>query len=122
MSDLFNNQVLWTDLAFWQAAGQPDTYFLYMAYLFVSLGILFTLNKIEWCSKFVFGYLTLHILSTVRFLVSLYLEPDLEFELVIVKNLTITFVYFVLWLWIYSKMKKEAVHKKVHALKENPYG
>jgi|TARA_B100001059_G_C17538767_1_gene429294 hypothetical protein len=54
--------------------------------------------------------------------VSLYLEPDLEFEMVIVKNLTITFVYFVLWTWIYSKMKMEAVLKKVNAPKEEPNG
>tara|TARA_R100000664_G_C2738687_1_gene127544 strand:+ start:163 stop:588 length:426 start_codon:yes stop_codon:yes gene_type:complete len=114
VSDLFNNQVLWTTLSFWQEQGQPDTYFLYMAYLFISLGILFTLNRVEWCVKFVFGYLMLHIFSTIRFLVSLYLEPDLEFELFIVKNLTITLVYFILWVWIYTKMKTEAVHRKIN--------
>ena len=114
VADVFNNQVLWTDLSYWTEIGQPDTYFLYLAYLFVSLGILFTLNRVEWCARFVFGYLMLHIFSTVRYLVSLYLEPDLEFELVIVKNLTITFVYFVLWVWIYSKMKKEAVLRKIN--------
>ena len=122
VADLFNNQILWTDLSFWQEAGQPDTYFLYWAYFIISAGILLTLDRVAWCAKFVFGYLTLHIFSTVRFLVSLYLEPDLEFELVIVKNLTITFVYFILWLWIYSKMKKEAVHRKINALKGNSYG
>jgi hypothetical protein len=105
---------LWTTLSYWAEMGQPDTYYLYLAYLFVSLGILFTLNRVEWCARFVFGYLMLHIFSTVRYLVSLYLEPDLEFELVIVKNLTITFVYFVLWVWIYSKMKKEAVLRKIN--------
>ena len=114
VSDLFNNQVLWTTLSYWSEMGQPDTYFLYLAYLFISLGILSTLNRVEWCARFVFGYLMLHIFSTVRYLVSLYLEPDLEFELVIVKNLTITFVYFVLWVWIYSKMKKEAVLRKIN--------
>ena len=114
VSDLFNNQVLWTNLSFWQEAGQPDTYFLYVAYLFISIGILSTLNRIEWCARFVFSYLLLHIFSTVRFLVDLYLAPDLEFELVIVKNLTITFVYFVLWVWIYTKMKTEALYKRVN--------
>ena len=114
VSDLFNNQVLWTTFDFWKEMGQPDTYFLYLAYLFISLGILFTLNRVEWCARFVFGYLMLHIFSTVRFLASLYLEPDLEFELVIVKNLTITLVYFVLWTWIYTKMKKEAVLRKIN--------
>ena len=114
VSDLFNNQVLWTTLSFWQEQGQPDTYFLYMAYLFISLGILFTLNRVEWCVKFVFGYLMLHIFSTIRFLVSLYLAPELEFELFIVKNLTITLVYFILWVWIYTKMKTEAVHRKIN--------
>jgi hypothetical protein len=94
--------------------GQPDTYYLYCAYLFISLGILLTLNRVEWCVKFVFGYLMLHIFSTVRFLTDLYLTPDVEFELVIVKNLTITFIYFVLWVWIYAKMKKEVVHRKVN--------
>ena len=64
VSDLFNNQVLWTDLAFWEGVGQPDTYYLYCVYLFISLGILF--------------------------------------------------IYFVLWVWIYAKMKKEVVHRKVN--------
>ena len=114
VSDLFNNQVLWTDLAFWESVGQPDTYYLYCVYLFISLGILLTLNRVEWCVKFVFGYLMLHIFSTARFLTDLYLAPDVEFELVIVKNLTITFIYFVLWVWIYAKMKKEVVHRKVN--------
>jgi len=114
VSDLFNNQVLWTNLSFWRDAGQPDTYFLYMAYLFISIGILATLNRINLCVRFVFSYLMLHIFSTVRFLVDLYLAPDLEFELVIVKNLTITFVYFILWVWIYTKMKTEALYKKVN--------
>ena len=114
VSDVFNNQVLWTTLSFWEEAGQPDTYYLYLAYLFVSLGILFTLNRIEICVKFVASYLTLHVFSTIRFLVDLYLTPDLEFELFIVKNLTITFVYFILWLWIYTKMKKEIVHRRIN--------
>ena len=114
VSDLFNNQVWWTDLAYWTEVGQPDTYYLYFAYLFISAGILLTLNRVEWCSRFVFGYLMLHIFSTVRFLTDLYLTPDVEFELYIVKNLTITFIYFVLWTWIYTKMKKEAVHRKVN--------
>ena len=114
VSDLFNNQVLWTDLAFWESVGQPDTYYLYWVYFFISLGILLTLNRVEWCARFVFGYLILHIFSTVRFLTDLYLTPDVEFELVIVKNLTITFIYFVLWTWIYTKMKKEAVHRKIN--------
>jgi len=114
VSDFFNNQVLWTDLAFWEQMGQPDTYYLYMVYLFISIGILSTLNRIDWCARFVFSYLLLHIFSTVRFLTGLYMTPDVEFELVIVKNLTITFVYFVLWVWIYTKMKAEAVHKKIN--------
>jgi len=46
--------------------------------------------------------------------VGLLSDPELVFEMVIVKNLTITFVYFLLWLWIYVKMKKEAVHKKIN--------
>ena len=114
VSDLFNNQVLWTDLAFWESVGQPDTYYLYWVYLFISLGILSSLNRVEVCARFVLTYLMLHIFSTVRFLTDLYQAPDLEFELVIVKNLTITFIYFVLWTWIYTKMKKEAVHRKIN--------
>jgi hypothetical protein len=69
---------------------------------------------VEVCARFVFTYLMLHIFSTVRFLTDLYLTPDLEFELVIVKNLTITFIYFILWTWIYTKMKKEAVYRKIN--------
>jgi len=122
VADVFNNQVLWTDLSYWTEIGQPDTYWLYMVYLVISLGILSTLNKVEKCAMFVFWYLLMHIFSTIRFCASLYLEPNLEFEMVIVKNLTITFVYFVLWTWIYSKMKMEAVLKKVNAPKEDPNG
>ena len=114
VSDLFNNQVLWTTLSYWEEMGQPDTYYLYLAYLFVSLGILSTLNRVQWCVNFVFSYLMLHIFSTIRFVAELYFTPDVEFELYIVKNLTITFVYFVLWVWIYTKMKKEAVHRKIN--------
>jgi hypothetical protein len=114
VSDLFNNQIWWTNLDFWKENGQVDTYYLYFVYLFISLGILFTLNRVEWCSRFVFGYLMLHIFSTVRFLADLYLAPDVVFELYIVKNLTITFIYFVLWTWIYTKMKKEAVYRKIN--------
>ena len=114
VSDLFNNQVLWTTLSYWEEMGQPDTYYLYLAYLFVSLGILSTLNRVQWCVKFVFSYLILHIFSTIRFVAELYFTPDVEFELYIVKNLTITFVYFVLWVWIYTKMKKEVVHRKIN--------
>tara|TARA_R110000765_G_scaffold20238_1_gene52626 strand:- start:206 stop:637 length:432 start_codon:yes stop_codon:yes gene_type:complete len=114
VADVFNNQVLWTTLSYWEEIGQPDTYYLYLAYLFVSLGILSTLNRVEWCVRFVLGYLMLHIFSTIRFVAELYFTPDVEFELYIVKNLTITFVYFVLWVWIYTKMKKEAVHRKIN--------
>ena len=114
VSDLFNNQVLWTTLSYWEEMGQPDTYYLYLAYLFVSLGILSTLNRVQWCVNFVFSYLMLHIFSTIRFVAELYFTPDVEFELYIVKNLTITFVYFVLWVWIYTKMKKEAVLRKIN--------
>ena len=109
-------------MSYWTEIGQPDTYWLYMTYLVISIGILSTLNKVEKCAMFVFWYLLMHIFSTIRFCASLYLEPDLEFEMVIVKNLTITFVYFVLWTWIYSKMKMEAVLKKVNAPKEDPDG
>ena len=114
VSDLCNNQVLWTKLSFWTELGQPETYYLYMVYLFVSLGTLLTLNKIEWCVRFVATYLMLHVFSTMRYCVDLLSDPELVFEMVIVKNLTVTFVYFVLWCWIYVKMKKEAVHKKVN--------
>ena len=122
VADVFNNQVLWTDLFYWTEMGQPETYWLYMVYLVISLGILSTLNKVEKCVMFVFWYLLMHIFSTIRFCVSLYLEPDLEFEMVIVKNLTITFVYFLLWVWIYSKMKMEAVLKKINSTKEKHDG
>jgi len=71
---------------------------------------------------FVFWYLLMHIFSTIRYCVGLYLEPELEFEMIIVKNLTVTFVYFLLWTWIYSKMKMEAVLKKVNTPKEDPDG
>ena len=35
-SDILNNLVLWTELSYWEAAGQPNTYWLYFSYLVCS--------------------------------------------------------------------------------------
>ena len=39
-SDVLNNQVLWTTLSYWEAVGQPYTYWLYFAYLIASISMI----------------------------------------------------------------------------------
>ena len=62
-SDLLNNMVLWTAPTYWEDAGQPNTYWLYMSYFVLSLSMLVTLNNIKWLSRAVTGYLLLTLFS-----------------------------------------------------------
>jgi len=112
ISDCLNNACLWYDYAYFVDAGQPNTYWLYMAYLILSLLIVICLNNLNMLIRFIGMYLVLYLFSTVRYCLNIY-ELD-NFELLDFKNLLITTWYFSMWLWIYLKLKKEQLHKKLN--------
>ena len=76
ISDIFNNQVLWTNYSYWIESGQPNTYWLYMAFLIGSLSILINLNNLEWLINAVGFYLVLYLFSTIRYCVNIYSENN----------------------------------------------
>lgn len=112
VSDVFNNQVLWTNYNYWLDLGQPNTYWLYMTYLVLSLSIVLNLNNLSHLIKSIGLYLTLYLFSTIRYLVSIYTE-DNGFLLIDFKNIFITMWYASMWLWIYFKLKQEKLHKSL---------
>ena len=112
VSDVFNNQVLWTTYDYWLELGQPNTYWLYMAYLVLSLTIVINLNNLKFLIKSIGLYLILYLFSTIRYLVSIYTEDE-GFLLIDFKNIFITLWYSSMWLWIYFKLKKEKLHKSL---------
>mgnify|MGYP003639904785 FL=1 len=110
LSDLFNNQVLYTTYDYWLELGQPNTYWLYMCYFFASLSIIICLNNLNRLIKCVSIYLILYLFSTVRYCVSIYTEKN-GFLLEDFRALFITAWYFSMWVWILIKLKKEKLHK-----------
>lgn len=112
VSDVFNNQVLWTNYNYWLELGQPNTYWLYMTYLVLSLSIVLNLNNLSFLIKSIGLYLILYLFSTIRYLVSIYTE-DNGFLLIDFKNIFITMWYASMWLWIYFKLKQEKLHKSL---------
>ena len=112
VSDIFNNQVLWTTYDYWLELGQPNTYWLYMTYLVLSLAIVINLNNLKFLIKSIGLYLILYLFSTIRYLVSIYTEDE-GFLLIDFKNIFITLWYSSMWLWIYFKLKKEKLHKSL---------
>jgi len=114
VSDVLNNQIIWTDYSYWLELGQPNTYWLYFVYFIASCGILFSLSSLKWCSRFVSFYLILYIFSTIRYLVSLYNSNDFIFDTEAIRSLSITFLYFTMWVWIWSKLKREKLYRKLN--------
>ncbi len=112
VSDVFNNQVLWTTYDYWLDLGQPNTYWLYMTYFVLSLTIVINLNNLKFLIKSIGLYLILYLFSTIRYLVSIYTEDE-GFLLIDFKNIFITLWYSSMWLWIYFKLKKEKLHKSL---------
>ena len=112
VSDVFNNQVLWTTYDYWLELGQPNTYWLYMAYLVLSLTIVINLNNLKFLIKSIGLYLILYLFITIRYLVSIYTEDE-GFLLIDFKNIFITMWYSSMWLWIYFKLKQEKLHKSL---------
>lgn len=113
ISDVLNNQVLWTDYSYWLDLGQPNTYYLYMVYLVCSIGMLTFLNNLVWLSRFISGYLLLTIFATIRYLVSLFTDDEAEFDSQTIRALVITLFYFIMWSWVWFKVKREVLYKKV---------
>ena len=113
-SDILNNQVLWTTLDYWTKVGQPNTYWLYFAYLTMSVSMMISLHNTTWLARFVTGYLVLNLFSTIRYLVNIYATIDTEpITLVDGKNILITLWYSFMWTWILLKLKLEVLHKSL---------
>jgi hypothetical protein len=87
LSDVFNNMVLWSTHSMWVEQGQGNTYFLYLAYLIL--------------------YLCLNLFSTIRYLVNIFSQEVIVFEVIDYKNLFITLWYSTMWFWIAFKLKRE---------------
>ena len=113
-SDLINNRVLWSKYSDWLADGGEWAYLQYCLYFVVALGMFFTLPNIRSCVRFVGGYLLLYIFSTSRFLYLVFTDPEMAENPDIGRSLTVTMVYFTLWLWIYIKMKVEIIHRDLN--------
>ena len=111
-SDILNNLFLWTDLSYWEAAGQLNTYWLYFMYLICSTLMLVFIHNIKWLSRFVSIYLILYLFSTIRYLVSIFGGNE-AFTLTDFKNILITCWYAFMWAWILFKLKKEILHKSL---------
>jgi hypothetical protein len=108
ISDVLNNQILWTTLSYWTSVDQPFTYWLYMCYFVCSLMMLISINNIKWLARFVSMHLMLILFATIRYMVDICMTIESEpFALVDGKNLLITCWYAFMWSWILFKLKRE---------------
>ena len=110
-SDILNNMVLWTSLDYWEKLDQPNTYWLYLAYLIGSVGMLVFLHNKKWLARFISFYLTIYLFSTIRYLVNIFGGDGEAFTVIDAKNILITCWYATMWIWILVKVKKEILHK-----------
>ena len=114
VSDILNNQVLWTTLDYWTKEGQPYTYWLYFSNLIGSVGMILFLHNSKWLSRFVGYHLILTLFATIRYVVNIYQTIGTEpLTLVDIKNLAITFWYAFMWAWILFKLKREMLNKSM---------
>ena len=111
LSDVFNNMVLWSTHSIWVEQGQGNTYFLYLAYLILSVLMLVFINNYKRLSVFVNLYLCLYLFSTIRYLVNI--DWSIGFEIIDYKNIFITLWYSSMWIWIAFKIKNENLHKEL---------
>jgi len=111
-SDVLNNQVLWTNPNYWAELGQPNTYWLYMAYLILSVGMLVSLNNFGWLIRFITAYLILTLFSSIRYIENL-VSSETDFDTQSLRALLITIFYLVMWSWIWFKIKREMLYKKI---------
>ena len=110
LSDIFNNMVLWSSHQDWVAQGQGNTYFLYLIYLILSVGMIVSINNYKRLSIIINLYLCLYLFSTIRYLLNMY-QNDIEFEMMDYKNIFITIWYSSMWIWIAFKIKNENLYK-----------
>lgn len=111
LSDVFNNMVLWSTHSIWVEQGQGNTYFLYLAYLILSVLMLVFIHNYKRLSIFVNLYLCLYLFSTIRYLVNI--DWSIGFEIIDYKNIFITLWYSSMWIWIAFKIKNENLHKEL---------
>lgn len=114
IADLANNRVLWMTYGEALDSGNEWAYFQYSLYFVVALGMLFSLPNIRSCSRFVGAYLLLYIFSTTRFITKVVTDTDFASSVDIGRSLVVTGVYFLLWVWIYVKMRMEILHKDLN--------
>jgi len=112
ISDVLNNQVLWTDYSYWVGLEQGGTYWLYMAYLILSLAMLVCLNNFGWLIRFITAYLILTLFSSIRYIEDL-VSSDTDFDSQAFRALLITIFYVIMWSWIWFKIKREMLYKKL---------
>ena len=112
LSDVFNNMVLWSTHSIWVEQGQGNTYFLYLAYLILSILMLLFIHNYKRLSLFVNLYLCLYLFSTIRYLVNI--DWSIGFEIIDYKNIFITLWYSTMWIWIAFKIKNENLHKQLN--------
>ena len=111
LSDVFNNMVLWSTHSIWVEQGQGNTYFLYLAYLILSILMLLFIHNYKRLSLFVNLYLCLYLFSTIRYL--LHSVDYQNIEIIDYKNIFITLWYSTMWIWIAFKIKNENLHKQL---------
>ncbi len=75
--------------------------------------MLFFLNNLVWLSRFISGYLLLTIFATIRFLVSLFSDSEADFDSQTIRALVITVFYFMMWSWLWFKVKREILYKNL---------
>jgi hypothetical protein len=112
LSDVFNNMVLWSTHSIWVEQGQGNTYFLYLAYLILSILMLLFIHNYKRLSLFVNLYLCLYLFSTIRYL--LHSVDYQNIEIIDYKNIFITLWYSSMWIWIAFKIKNENLHKQLN--------
>lgn len=71
------------------------------------------LNNLVWLSRFIGGYLLLTLFATIRFLVSLFTDGEADFDGQTIRALAITIFYFLMWTWLWFKVKREILYKKI---------
>lgn len=114
VSDLFNNRVLWSTYWEWKEQGQEWAYLQYALYFVIALGMLASLPNIKSCVRFVGAYLILYIITMTRFLYLFLTNEEVASNPDTPRAITVTVVYFCLWVWLYVRMKVEIAHKKVN--------
>jgi len=105
ISDIFNNMVLWSTHSIWVEQGQGNTYFLYLAYLIMSILIMIFIHNIKKVCVLIRMYLCLYLYSTIRYLVNI--DWSIGLEVIDYKNIFITIWYASMWSWIAFKIRNQ---------------